>query len=207
MTGELAAGVSGFFLGAGLIIAIGAQNAFVLRQGLQKQHVFAICLTCALSDAILIVAGVAGLGTWISRSPQWIGAVTIAGAAFLSVYGVLAARRAFRAETLEPARTGEATLHAALAACLAFTFLNPHVYLDTVILVGSLSATYSGASRAAFAVGAAAASFVWFFGLGYGARLLTPVFDRPAAWRVLDIFIALVMWALAIALLRGPGSG
>jgi L-lysine exporter family protein LysE/ArgO len=204
----MAAALSGFFLGAGLIIAIGAQNAFVLRMGLKRQHVFAVCLICALSDALLIAAGVAGLGSWIARSPQLIGVVAIAGAAFLVFYGLLAARRALRAEALLPAETGEATsLKAAMAACLAFTFLNPHVYLDTVVLVGSLSATYSGFSRVAFAVGAASASFVWFFGLGYGARLLMPVFKRPAAWRVLDFIIAVIMWGLAATLLLGLAGG
>lgn len=197
------AGASGFLLGAGLIIAIGAQNAFVLRQGLKRQHVLAICLACALADALLIAAGVAGLGTWIARSPHLIRIVTIAGALFLAVYGVMAARRVFRGETLEPTADGEADLQGALAACLGFTFLNPHVYLDTVVLVGSLSAAYAGPARMVFAAGAAAASFVWFFGLGYGARLLTPLFSRPAAWRVLDGLVAMIMWSLAATLLLG----
>ncbi len=198
-----AAALSGFFLGAGLIIAIGAQNAFVLRLGLRHQHVFAVCLICALSDALLIAAGVAGLGTWIARAPQLIGLVTIAGALFLAVYGVLAARRAFQAEALIPDETGETSLKAAIASSLAFTFLNPHVYLDTVVLVGSLSAAYAGVNRFAFAAGAILASFVWFFGLGYGARLLTPVFRRPAAWQVLDVIVAIIMWGLAATLLLG----
>lgn len=149
----------------------------------------------------------AGLGTWIARSPQLIGLVTIAGALFLAVYGVLAARRAFQAEALIPDQTGETSLNAAMAACLAFTFLNPHVYLDTVVLVGSLSATYAGVNRFAFAAGAALASFIWFFGLGYGARLLTPVFKQPSAWRVLDIIVAIIMWGLAATLLFGLTGG
>ena len=195
------AAISGFFLGASLIIAIGAQNAFILRQGLLRQHVFVLSLICALSDALLIAAGVAGLGALISASPQLIRLVTIGGAIFLLAYGVLALRRAFRPQVLTAAASGEGSLKLAIAACLAFTFLNPHVYLDTVLLVGSLSAGHQGAARIAYGAGAALASFVWFFGLGYGARLLQPVFARPAAWRVLDVMIAVVMTAIAIGLL------
>ena len=195
------AAISGFFLGASLIIAIGAQNAFILRQGLLRQHVFVLSLICALSDALLIAAGVAGLGALIASSPQLIQLVTIGGAVFLLAYAVLALRRAFRPQVLTAAASGEGSLKLAIAACLAFTFLNPHVYLDTVLLVGSLSAGYQGAARIAYGAGAALASFVWFFGLGYGARLLQPVFARPAAWRVLDVMIAVVMTAIAIGLL------
>ena len=195
------AAISGFFLGASLIIAIGAQNAFILRQGLLRQHVFVLSLICALSDALLIAAGVAGLGALISASPQLIRLVTIGGAIFLLAYGVLALRRAFRPQVLTAAASGEGSLKLAIAACLAFTFLNPHVYLDTVLLVGSLSAGYQGAARIAYGAGAALASFVWFFGLGYGARLLQPVFARQAAWRVLDVMIAVVMTAIALGLL------
>ncbi len=185
MPAILPAALSGFLLGASLIIAIGAQNAFILRQGLLRQHVFLLSLICALSDAVLIAAGVAGLGTLIASSPRLIEVVTVAGAIFLSSYAVLAARRALRPEALVAAKSGEGSLKAAVTACLAFTFLNPHVYLDTVLLLGSLSAAYQGAARFAYGAGAALASFAWFFGLGYGARLLQPVFARPAAWRVL----------------------
>lgn len=207
MNAIAAAAASGFLLGAGLIIAIGAQNAFVLRQGLRRSHVFAICLACSLADALLIVAGVAGLGTLIARSPRLIAVVTVAGALFLAAYGLQAARRVLRTESLTPADAPDTDLKGALAACFAFTFLNPHVYLDTVVLVGSLSAAYAGFARAAFAGGAALASFVWFFGLGYGARLLTPVFRRPAAWRILDGLVALIMWSLAATLLLGLAGG
>jgi L-lysine exporter family protein LysE/ArgO len=195
------AAVSGFLLGASLIVAIGAQNAFILRQGLLRQHVFALSLICALSDALLIAAGVAGLGTLISSSPRLIQLVTIGGAIFLLAYAVLALRRAFKPEVLTAAASGGGSLRLSIAACLAFTFLNPHVYLDTVLLIGSLSAAHEGAARIAYGAGAALASFVWFFGLGYGARLLQPVFARPAAWRVLDLIIAVVMTAIAIGLL------
>ncbi len=201
MTSILAAAISGFLLGASLIVAIGAQNAFILRQGLLRQHVFVLSLICALSDAVLIAAGVAGLGTLIASSPRLISIVTVAGAIFLLSYAVLAARRAFKPEVLVAADKGKGGLRAAVAACLAFTFLNPHVYLDTVLLLGSLSAAYEGSARIAYGAGAALSSFVWFFGLGYGARLLQPVFARPAAWRVLDIVIAVVMTAIAIGLL------
>ena len=199
----LRAGLEGFLLGAGLIIAIGAQNAFVLRQGFKRQFVFAVCLVCALSDAALIAAGVAGLGTALSHSPALILAVTLGGALFLAIYGLRAFLRALRPLAMQ-AEAGEAgTLAGALAACLAFTFLNPHVYLDTVLLLGSLSARYEGVERVAYGGGAALASFVWFFGLGYGARLLRPLFASPRAWRVLDFGIALVMWAIAAGLLAG----
>ena len=196
----LAAAIEGFLLGAGLIIAIGAQNAFVLRQGLERRHVFAVATVCVVSDAVLIAAGVAGLGTLVQQHPSWLAVVTIAGAAFLVVYGLLSLRRAFRPESLRPATDATATLAATLATCFALTFLNPHVYLDTVVLIGGLSARYPAPTSIAFGVGAAAASAVWFYGLAYGARLLAPLFARPQAWRVLDIVIALVMWGIAARL-------
>ena len=193
--------LSGFFLGGSLIVAIGAQNAFILRQGLLRRHVFILCLICALSDALLIAAGVAGLGTLVAQSPLLIRVVTIGGALFLFGYALLAFRRAWRPDAMKAASQGEASLKSAIAACLAFTFLNPHVYLDTVLLVGSISATHEGPARATFAAGAMLASFVWFFALGYGARLLQPVFARPAAWRVLDIAIGIVMAAIGASLI------
>ncbi|TQX87239.1 amino acid transporter [Rhizobium sp. rho-13.1] len=197
----LSAAFSGALLGASLIIAIGSQNAFILRQGLLRSHVFVLCLICALSDAVLIAAGVAGLGTVVAQSPRLIAFVTIGGAVFLGTYGVLAFRRAWRPQAMRAAGGNGLTLPAAIATCLAFTFLNPHVYLDTVLLLGSLSAAYEGTARFAYGAGAAAASFVWFFGLGYGARLLQPVFAKPAAWRVLDAIIGVVMSLLALSLL------
>jgi L-lysine exporter family protein LysE/ArgO len=195
--------INGFLLGGSLIIAIGAQNAFILRQGLLRQHVFILCLICALSDAILIALGVAGLGTLISSSPNLILAVTIGGALFLFSYAFIAFRRAMNPASLHASREGSKSLKGAIAACLAFTFLNPHVYLDTVVLLGSLSAKYQDGARLAYAEGAMAASFVWFFTLGYGARLLEPVFAKPAAWRILDFLIALVMAGIGLSLLRG----
>jgi L-lysine exporter family protein LysE/ArgO len=198
---SISAALSGFFLGASLIIAIGAQNAFILRQGLLRSHVFILCLICALSDALLIAAGVAGLGTLVSRSPLLISVVTLGGAAFLGTYAARAFRRALHPGAMQAGAPQVLGLKAAVATCLAFTFLNPHVYLDTVVLLGSLSAAYKGVDRIAYGAGAAAASFVWFFGLGYGARLLQPVFAKPAAWRVLDVIIGIVMGLLATSLL------
>ncbi|MFC7065189.1 LysE/ArgO family amino acid transporter [Brucella rhizosphaerae] len=189
------------FLGASLIIAIGAQNAFILRQGLLRQHVFILSLICALSDGILIAYGVAGLGTLIAQSPALISFVTLAGAAFLFWYASVAFRRAFHPEAMQVRSNGSVSLKAAVATCLALTFLNPHVYLDTVVLLGSLSARYEGSARAAYGAGAVIASFVWFFSLGYGARLLQPIFAKPAAWRVLDCIIGVVMALIGISLL------
>lgn len=197
----LPAALSGFLLGASLIIAIGAQNAFILRQGLLRQHVFVLSLICALSDAVLIAAGVAGLGALISSSPKLITAVTLGGAIFLFAYAFIAFRRAMKPHAMQAAKQGQGSLSAAIAACLAFTFLNPHVYLDTVVLLGALSARFEGSARVAYGAGAVLASFVWFFGLGYGARLLEPAFARPAAWRVLDTLIGIVMAGIGLSLL------
>jgi L-lysine exporter family protein LysE/ArgO len=197
----LHAALSGFLLGASLIIAIGAQNAFILRQGLLRRHVFILCLICALADAALIALGVGGLGTLIAQAPVLINAVTIFGALFLAGYSLIAFSRAMRPEVMKAAEGDTGSLGAAIGACLAFTFLNPHVYLDTVLLLGSLSAQFQGPARVAYGEGACLASFVWFFGLGYGARLLQPLFAKPAAWRVLDVVVGMVMAALAISLL------
>ncbi len=191
----------GFALGLSLIIAIGAQNAFVLRQGLVRQHVLAIVTVCALADALLIALGVAGLGTLVRSSPTLLTAVTIGGALFLLWYGALALKRALRPANLTASDRAAPSLRAALAMTLAFTFLNPHVYLDTVVLFGGLSARYGEAERVAFAAGGMIASVVWFFGLGYGARFLAPIFAKPMAWRILDASIAFVMAALAVSLL------
>lgn len=205
---HLQAGLTGFLIGLGLIVAIGAQNAFVLRQGLTGRHVLAVTVVCAVADAVLILAGVAGLGTLVQSSPALLAAATLGGAAFLSVYALMAARRALSRSELHAAPAeGPSGLGATLAAALAFTLLNPHVYLDTVVLVGSLSAQFEGGARAAYALGAMTASAVWFTSLGFGARLLAPVFARPGAWRVLDAGIALVMAAIAAGLVRRWVSG
>jgi L-lysine exporter family protein LysE/ArgO len=197
----LAAGLNGFVLGISLIVAIGAQNAFVLRQGLRREFILAVCLVCAVSDALLIAAGVAGMGTLVRQSPLLLTSATLGGAAFLFFYGLAAFVRAARPRTLTPEGSPGGSLLSTIAICLALTFLNPHVYLDTVVLLGSLSGRYSGGERLAYGAGAAVASFAWFFSLGYGARLLAPVFARAVAWRVLDGAIGVVMWGLAVGLL------
>ncbi len=200
MTADL---LAGFVCGAALIIAIGAQNAFVLRQGLRREHVLAVVLLCASADALLIAAGVCGLGALIQSLPRVLDLARYGGSAFLLVYGCIAARRALQPRGLTLDADVASTLGAALATCLAFTFLNPHVYLDTVILLGALASQRGEEGRGVFGAGAVLASFVWFFALGYGARLLGPLFTRPMAWRVLDSLIAFIMWGLGLALLRG----
>jgi L-lysine exporter family protein LysE/ArgO len=195
------AAATGLGLGLSLIVAIGAQNAFVLRQGLRTEHVAAVVAVCALSDVVLIVAGVSGAGALLDRLPWLVPVICLAGAAFLLGYGLLAARRARRPAAALSAGPGggPAGLTATVATCLALTWLNPHVYLDTVVLLGSLAGTY-GEQRWSFATGAAVGSIAWFTTLGFGARLLRPVFARPTAWRVLDGVIAVVMTALAVSL-------
>lgn len=193
----LSASLSGFFLGLSLIVAIGAQNAFVLRQGLLKSHVFAVCLACAVSDAVLIAAGVSGFAGMADALPYLVPMMRYGGAAFLFVYGLRSFRSAVgQAQSLAPSDATSASLSKALATCLALTWLNPHVYLDTVVLLGSISTRFPG-RELSFGLGATTASFAFFFSLGYGARLLRPVFARPAAWRVLDGAIGLIMWAIA----------
>jgi L-lysine exporter family protein LysE/ArgO len=196
----LAAALSGFLTGLSLIVAIGAQNAFVLRQGLRRRHVLLVVAVCAGSDLMLILAGVAGIGTIIERAPVVLVAVRWFGAAFLLGYGLLAARRALRGGQLEASAGQQLSTPAVLAAALAFTWLNPHVYLDTVLLVGSIASTHGVPGRWWFAAGAGLASIGWFTALGYGARALTPVFRRRNAWRVLDGVIAAVMLTLATSL-------
>jgi L-lysine exporter family protein LysE/ArgO len=199
-TAVLLAAVSGLGLGLSLIVAIGAQNAFVLRQGLRAEHVGVVVALCAASDAVLIAAGVGGAGALVTRAPAVLRIVSLVGAAFLLGYGVLAARRAVRPAALVPSGDGSGrALAATVVTCLGLTWLNPHVYLDTVALLGTLSGTY-GPDRWAFGVGAALGSLLWFTGLGYGARLLRPVFARPGAWRALDTVIAAVMTTLAVSL-------
>lgn len=190
----------GFLLGLSLIVAIGAQNAFVLRQGLRGEHVWAISLTCAFSDAVLILAGVEGLGRLQAAIPAIVPIIRYAGAAFLLAYAVRALRSALRpGEGLSPAEGAGQGLAATLATCLALTWLNPHVYLDTVLLIGSVAAGH-GEGRLPFAAGAIAASFSFFLALGHGARLLRPLFARPGTWRALDGAIAVTMAGLGLKL-------
>jgi L-lysine exporter family protein LysE/ArgO len=195
--------LAGFALGLSLILAIGAQNAFVLRQGLMRRHVLPVVLVCAVSDAVLIAAGVAGFGALTRAVPGLDLWMRLAGAAFLAWYGARTLRAAWRGGEALRAGEGTQSLRAAVLTCLAFTWLNPHVYLDTVVLLGAISAQYE--SRLAFGAGAVTASFTFFFALGFGARALAPVFARPQAWRVLDLVIGLTMWAIAAKLLSGFG--
>lgn len=197
--------LEGFLTSAALIVAIGAQNAFVLRQGLKREHVLAVVLVCGLSDVLLIALGVAGLGTLVQASPLLLAVARWGGAAFLVVYGAQAARRAWAGEQLAMESTAPLSLKAALAACLGFTYLNPHCWLDTVVLLGAISARQPDGGRWVFGAGACSASVVWFFALGYGARLLGPLFTRVLAWRVLDAAIALVMWSIAVSLSMSAG--
>ena len=201
----LSAALTGFLTGAGLIIAIGAQNAFVLRQGLQRQHVGIVVAVSSLADAALILCGVAGMGALVHEWPGLLQALRFGGAAFLAAYGARAAHRAWSGSSgLSPSAAGAGSRRRVLLAALAFTFLNPHVYLDTMILVGSLSMHYPGQARWAFGLGACLASVAWFSSLGYGSRLLQPVFGNPQAWRVLDALIATFMFLLCVLLLLHP---
>ncbi len=199
----LSAVLAGFALGGSLIVAIGAQNAFVIRQGVIGTHLFWVCLFCSLSDAVLIWAGTYGLATLLRQLPQLIPVMTYGGAAFLIWYGTKALRRAMHPLTLQLAEANGTTLWSALAACAGFTFLNPHVYLDTVILVGSIANARATGEQAAFASGASLASFLWFFAIGYGAVALRPWLSQPKVWRAIDYVIAAIMFLLAAKLLIG----
>ncbi|MEJ5033927.1 LysE/ArgO family amino acid transporter [Acinetobacter sp. MYb191] len=192
--------VQGIAVGMSLIIAIGAQNAFVLKQGLKKQFVFWVCFVCALSDSILIVLGVSGFSKVLQHYPEIIQFSKWAGALFLFYYGLQHVLRAFKSQQgLEASSIEKHHLMNIVLLCLALTWLNPHVYLDTVILLGSISTQFE--QPAYFALGAVCASWLFFFALGYGARVLIPIFANPKAWNVLDGIIALVMWGIAISLL------
>lgn len=195
--------LQGFGVGAGLIIAIGAQNAFVLRQGLKQRHVFATAAICTLCDMTLIALGVGGMGSLVTRLPVLSAVATWGGAAFLVLYGARSFRAALAPGALSTAGAADPpALRATLLAALGFSLLNPHVYLDTVVLIGSVGARFPPDQRVGFAAGAMLASTVWFFGLAYGAAQLAPLFRRPAAWRVLDVAVGVTMWAIAISLIR-----
>lgn len=202
MTSQFAALGAGFLLGAGLILAIGAQNAFLLRQGLRREHVGLLCFVCAFSDALLIVAGVLGFGTLVVAAPWFAQLASLGGAAFLFGYALVAFRSAWRGgATLTAAGHKAPSWQAAVGTCLALTWLNPHVYLDTVVLLGAASLRYED-MRLWFTIGAVTASFSFFYALGFGARLLQPIFAKPSAWRILDILVGFVMLGIAISLLR-----
>ena len=195
--------LTGLAAGLALIVAIGSQNAFVLRSGLARRHVGPVVAVCTLSDIVLIAAGVAGIGTVVTRAPVVLDVVRWGGVAFLAAYAVLSFRRAWRGgESLDPdAPASTAGLAAAVTTALALTWLNPHVYLDTVLLLGSLANQHD--DRWLFALGAMVGSLLWFTGLGYGARLASPLFRRPTAWRVLDVLIGVTMLLIAAGLAAG----
>jgi len=195
------AATTGFATAFALILAIGAQNAFVLRQGLLKAHVFPLALFCALSDAVLIAAGVWGFGAVVEMYPGFPRMMALAGAAFLICYGLMRLHAAWMGEYAMQLAGQSGSLRATIATAAAFTWLNPHVYLDTLGLIGAISTQFVGGAKLAFGVGAVTSSFVFFFGLAYGARLLAPIMQSARAWRILDLIIAVVMFALAAKLL------
>lgn len=200
--------VQGLALSLGLIVAIGAQNAFVLRQGLRREHVGTVVLFCAVADAVLITAGVLGMAQALGERPLLARGLAVGGAVFLAHYGWQALRRARQVNRLQAAEGGVSLARgAALAQAAAFTLLNPHVYLDTVLLVGSIGAQQPAGLRGWFVAGASTASLAWFTALGFGARWLAPVFARPKAWQVLDGLIGLTMWTMAALLLRHAWAG
>ena len=198
----------GLLLSLGLIVAIGAQNAFVLRQGLRREHVGSVVAFCAVADAVLITAGVFGMAQAMGDRPMLARGLALGGAAFLAVYGWRALQRARQASSLDVTTMGQGLRRgAALAQAAAFTLLNPHVYLDTVLLVGSIGAQQSAPLQGWFAAGASAASLLWFSALGFGARWLAPWFARPRAWQVLDVLIGVTMWVLSLLLVRHVVNG
>jgi L-lysine exporter family protein LysE/ArgO len=195
--------VAGLFTGLSLIVAIGAQNAYVLRQGLLRQYVGPVVAICSISDLVLIAAGVAGIGAIVQHAPTTLTIVRWLGVAFLTAYGVRALWRARHAGSLEASAEEEPRLRGAVLQATALTWLNPHVYLDTVLLLGSIAAHHGPSGRWWFAVGAGMGSILWFTGLGYGARLAAPLLSRPRAWQVLDVLIGLTMLTIAYSLARG----
>jgi L-lysine exporter family protein LysE/ArgO len=198
----------GLLLSLGLIVAIGAQNAFVLRQGLRREHVGSVVAFCAVADSLLITAGVFGMAQALGDRPLLARGLALGGAAFLAVYGWRALQRARQASTLDVNSMGQGLSRgAALAQAAAFTLLNPHVYLDTVLLVGSIGAQQPAPLQGWFAAGASTASLLWFSALGFGARWLAPWFARPRAWQVLDALIGVTMWVLSLLLVRHVVNG
>ena len=193
---------TGLLLGGSLIIAIGAQNAYVLKQGLLKSNVFLICFICSLSDALLITLGTSGIGSIIESHPEWLKIVTWLGSAYLLSFAFKSFRAALSNETLQSASsTNSQNTKTVITTVLSLTFLNPHVYLDTVLLIGSIASPYNVVDRIHFTLGAVSASFIWFFSLGYGARFLSPLFSKPSSWKALNIIIGLVILLIVYQLI------
>lgn len=193
--------IAGLSLGLSLILAIGSQNAFVLKQGLKKQHVFLVCFVCALSDAILISFGVAGFGSIVQTFPIIEVTARYGGALFLTAYALLSFRSAFTTDhALKANAESQNSIVKVISTCLAFTWLNPHVYLDTVVLLGSISTQYQP-EHWKFGIGAVFGSFVFFFSLGYGARVLAPIFAKPKAWKILELLVGVMMLSIAASLI------
>ena len=200
--------VQGMVLSLSLIVAIGAQNAFVLRQGLRREHVGSVVAFCAVADALLITAGVLGMAQALGDRPELAKALALGGAAFLALYGWRALQRARQVSSLDVTESGQSLSRgAAMAQAAAFTLLNPHVYLDTVLLVGSIGAQQPAPLQGWFAAGASVASLLWFSALGFGARWLAPWFARPRAWQLLDAMIGVTMWVLSLLLVRHVVNG
>ena len=194
--------LEGFALSIGLILALGPQNVFVMRQGLMRSHVFAVCLACSVFDALLITAGVLGVGSILAGIEGAEFMIAIGASIFLISYGLLRIKSAMSPVGMSTEGEGESVLAPTIAAAAAFTFLNPHVYVDTLLLIGGTSSRYLGDDRLAFGIGAATASFVFFFSLGYGARSLSEVLNKPKAWRYIDLSIASIMFIIAAAIMQ-----
>ncbi len=197
----LLAFISGFLISISLILALGPQNVFVLRQGLLRSHVFASCLVCSISDALLIAAGVLGVGLFISEIEGLATWMSIGASIFLIFYGFLRVKSALNPKGLEIDDSESKELWPTILAGLAFTYLNPHVYVDTLLLIGGASSSYTGDDKVMFGIGAATASFVFFFSLGYGAKSLSPILNNPESWKIIDFFIAGIMFTVAAILL------
>ncbi|AXT72962.1 LysE/ArgO family amino acid transporter [Vibrio sp. dhg] len=201
----IASAITGFTTGAGLLMCIGSQNAFVLKQGLLRHHLFAVASICILSDIVLISSGIAGLGTLIKHWPNLMEMFRYAGAIFLAWTALSSAKQAWHGKSqLTPSADGLPQTKTVILTCLGFTWLNPHVYLDTVFMIGSLSMPYSGVEKWKFAMGALSASVVWFVAITYGAKVLLPLFRNPHAWRILDAVVAMMMGYLSVSLLITP---
>ena len=195
--GVESAGLEGFALSLGLILAIGPQNAFVMRQGLRRSHVFSVCLVCSLADAGLIAIGILGVGSFVSNFESARPVIAACACAFLIGYGILRVKSSINPEGISLDGAAEGSLSSAIGTALAITFLNPHVYFDTLLLIGGASMDFSGDEKVAFGLGATSASFLFFFTLGYGAKRMSKVLNKPEAWRVIDRGIALIMFAIA----------